>query len=354
MPKRKPVEEDEGPDKSWMESYADAMTLLLAFFIMLFAFALVDEKKFFDFKVGMTTALGVSDPVNEQADNILEAGNGVALTVGLSTMPSEEMRNQIEQDKDELESTGTVTPENIEEIRELLEVSFAERGAAPFVTVDIDERGIVVRYDGRFLFDSGRAELQEASAPLLAITGEVLELIDNPIDIEGHTDDVPTGARWISNWELSSARASAVTRWLLANATIPPRQLAAVGMADTRPRVPNDNDENRAENRRVEVVVRVDGLLATDVDVIDPIGDPIGLGSPVDPDASGADEPPATLASADEDPSGDGGGPDDGRPENGELDNSELENDQLDGDRAENDGTGSDRPNSDPTASDGE
>ena len=272
------VEEDEGPDKSWMESYADAMTLLLAFFIMLFAFALVDETKFFDFRVGMETALGVSDPVSEKADSLLESGNGVALTVGAATAPSEEIRNQIKQEEGELAEKGTVSVENVEDVRELLENKFSERGAAEIVSVDVDERGIVIRYDGKFLFDSGSADLGDASDPLLATTSEVLTLIDNPIDIEGHTDDVPTGGRWISNWELSAARASAVTRWLADNGRLPPRRLAAVGMADTRPINGNDSAEGRADNRRVEVVVRVNGLLESDVQVIDPIDDPVGLG----------------------------------------------------------------------------
>lgn len=279
------VEEDEGPDKSWMESYADAMTLLLAFFIMLFAFALVDETKFYDFKVGMVTALGVSDPVNEKADSLLESGNGIALTVGLSTVPSQEMRNQITESEEELDETGTVSVENVEEVRQLLENKFVELGASQFVTVDIDERGIVVRFDGRVLFRSGSADLGSDSDAVLLATSDVLELVDNPIDIEGHTDDRPTGGTWISNWELSSARSSAVVRRLLALGQIPPRQLAAVGMADTRPVASNDTAEDRALNRRVEVVVRVDGLLESNIDVIDPIGiepdpDPAGDTNP--------------------------------------------------------------------------
>jgi chemotaxis protein MotB len=273
--KPKVIEEDEGPDKSWLESWADAMTLLMAFFIMLFAFALVDETKFYDFKVGMVTALGVSDPVNERADNILESGDGIALTVGLSTVPSEEVRNQIKQTEEELEGTGEVTTENVEDVRDLLAAKFDQTGAADFVSVDIDERGVVVRYDGRVLFRSGSAELGVDSDSILAATSEVLELVDNPVDIEGHTDDVPTGARWISNWELSAARASSVVRWMIDLGDVAPRRLAAVGMGDTRPVVPNDSDENRTTNRRVEVVIRVPGILESGIDVIDPIGDPI-------------------------------------------------------------------------------
>ena len=132
-----------------------------------------------------------------------------------------------------------------------------------------------LRYDGRVLFRSGSAELGSESDAILLATADVLELVDNPIDIEGHTDDVPTGGSWISNRHLSGARASAVVLWMEQFGNVPPRRLAAVGMGETRPVVPNDTDENRAANRRVEVVIRVSGLIESDVDVIDPIGDPI-------------------------------------------------------------------------------
>lgn len=271
------VEEDEGPNKDWMESWADAMTLLMAFFVMLFAFALVDETKFADFKVGIVTALGVADPVLGQADSILENGDGVALTVGLTTTPDPQNQARIESAEGDLDESGSITVDNVEDVRDLLQAKFIENGAAEFVSVDIDERGIVVRYDGRVLFRSGSAELSIDSDVILAATADVLQLVDNPVDIEGHTDDIPTGGGWISNWELSAARASAVVRWMESFGSVPSRRLAAVGMGETRPLVPNDSDETRAQNRRVEVVIRVAGLLESDIDVFDPIGDPVGV-----------------------------------------------------------------------------
>lgn len=298
------VEEDEGPNKDWMESWADAMTLLMAFFVMLFAFALVDETKFADFKVGIVTALGVADPVLGQADSILENGDGVALTVGLTTTPDPENEARIEAAEGDLEETGSVTVDNVEEVRDLLEAKFIENGASEFVSVDIDERGIVIRYDGRVLFRSGSAELSIDSDVILAATAEVLQLIDNPVDIEGHTDDVPTGGRWISNWELSAARASAVVRWVEGFGSVPSRRLAAVGMGETRPLVPNDSDENRAQNRRVEVVIRVAGILESGIDVFDPIGDPVDgdiIGSsPLSGEDDSAVELDPTPAAADD------------------------------------------------------
>lgn len=283
MPKE--IEEDEGPSQEWLASYADAMTLLMAFFIMMFAFALVDEGKFFDLKVGVTAALGVPDPVTDNTDSVLGDGIGITPEVSLSAVPSSAIEEEIRKDIEELAEAGEVTPENISEVKELLETRFDSIGAAEFVEVGIDERGVFIRFDGSVVFPSGSATIGDASLPLLAAASDVVSVISNPIEVEGHTDNVPTGYRWTSNWELSSARAASVVEWMISNGRLPPAQLAAMGRADTRPRADNDTSEGRAENRRVELVVRVDGIIdengqvVANVPVIDPIGeDPADLG----------------------------------------------------------------------------
>ncbi|MGH1504191.1 MAG: OmpA/MotB family protein [Acidimicrobiales bacterium] len=278
MPKQ--VEEDEGPSQEWLASYADAMTLLLAFFIMMFAFALVDEGKFFDLKVGVVAALGIPDPVTDNSDSILADGQGITPEVGTAAVPSSDVEVEIREKIEELEASGgEVTPENVLEVKELLEQRFDSIGAADFVEVGIDERGVFIRFDGQVLFRSGSTDIADESLGLLAAASDVVSVITNPIDIEGHTDNVPTGSRWSSNWELSAARASSVVEWMIDFGSIPPGQLSATGRADTRPRGDNNTEEGRATNRRVEIVVRVDGIVdeagrvVADVPVIDPIGD---------------------------------------------------------------------------------
>ena len=262
---KKQVPEDDGPSQEWLASYADAMTLLLAFFIMMFAFALIDEGKYFDFKVGVMAALGVPDPLTDNTDSILEKGTGIMPEVGLSPIsPSDEATANEAELRDELATAGTVTPENAEELRELLEQEFYYAGAQDFVEVGIDERGVYIRFDGRVLFASGRAELDEDGLVLLATAADVLRIIENPLEVEGHTDSRPTdGTQWPSNWELSSARASRVVRWMIEPGDLPPLRLSAVGLADTRPRSSNNTAEGRQENRRVEIVTRVIPNLAT-------------------------------------------------------------------------------------------
>ncbi len=312
MPKKAPpaIEEDEGPSKAWMESYADAMTLLLAFFIMMFAFALVDETKFFDFKVGMVTALGIPSPVTDHAESILLDGSGIAPTLGDNMIPADDLADDTTVSS---ATEGTITPENAEEVRNLIEQEFDALGASEYVSVELDERGVVIRFDSRILFASGSAELGVDAPVVLDATAEVIAEVDNGVDVEGHTDDVPLNAfaRFPSNWELSGARASTVVRYLLDAAVLAPSRMAAVGMADTRPRQTNATEAGRSENRRVEVVLRVDGYAGPELELIEPIDlfdDDFGRQEPGDSDTEPGDtESDDTDTEAPESPGSDDG-----------------------------------------------
>lgn len=256
---KKAVEEDEGPSQAWLASYADAMTLLLAFFIMMFAFALIDEGKFFDFKVGVVAALGVPDPLTDNTDSILSQGTGNFPEIGFVPLtPTEEQEEAIEELEEKLAEAGEVTVENAQDLAELLEQKFELAGASEFVDVGVDERGVYIRFADYVLFDSGEADLDEAGLGVLTASAEVLGSISNPLEIEGHTDNQPTnGGRWPSNWELSGARAGSVVRWLIDPGGLPDVRLTAIGKADTKPVASNNTAEGRASNRRVEIVTRV-------------------------------------------------------------------------------------------------
>ena len=257
--KKKVVEEDEGPSQEWLASYADAMTLLLAFFIMMFAFALIDEGKYFDFKVGVMAALGIPDPLTDNTESILSEGTGNFPEVGFTpATPTPEQAEAIEDLEEQLAEAGEVTLENADQLRELLERKFELAGASEFVQVGVDERGVFIRFDGRVLFDSGSADLDGDSFTLLGTAAGVLGTISNPLEIEGHTDNLATdGTQWISNWELSGARSARVVRWLIEPGGLPDTRLTALGKADTKPVASNNTDEGRQQNRRVEIVTRV-------------------------------------------------------------------------------------------------
>lgn len=124
----------------------------------------------------------------------------------------------------------------------------------PDVSVGVDREGVVVRVSGSYLFDSGRAELKPNSLGVLdAIAAELRPLV-NDIRVDGHTDSTPIDSpRYPTNWELSSARALAVTRYFSETSGIRAGRLMAAGFGEFRPLVPNDTREHRAQNRRVEI-----------------------------------------------------------------------------------------------------
>ena len=125
----------------------------------------------------------------------------------------------------------------------------------PQVTVGTDKDGVVIRLSGSYLFDSGRAELKPNSFDLLDALAQQLKLEPNDIRVDGHTDSTPLvgSALYPTNWELSTARALAVTRYFVDNGGILATRLEAAGFGEFRPIVPNDTREHRALNRRVEI-----------------------------------------------------------------------------------------------------
>lgn len=262
--------EPEGPSKAWLDSYADAMTLLLAFFILLYASSIIDEDLFIEFKVGVADALGNPRPAIDGGIGLLDTGDGVT---SLIAAPATVVDGGSEDDSAPIDITGDpveappndeldltevteATRENAKDIVEALEERIAEVGAAQYVDVVDDPRGVILRFDSQVLFRSGEAKILPDGVIILATVSEIISNLDNLLVIEGHTDNVPTtGRKWPSNWELSTTRATTVLRVLLDVEGIPAVRMSATGYADTRPRATNNTPEGRSENRRVEIVI---------------------------------------------------------------------------------------------------
>jgi chemotaxis protein MotB len=273
--KAPPPAEDDGPSKAWLDSYADAMTLLLAFFVLLYAFSLLDEKKFAEFKFGVEQAFSFSSPAVPEGTGFLDEGLGINENAGqLAVVPSD-VQNEIDELLQELAADQQITPDEVEELREAVEAALASAAVdLELFQVETDPRGVVITLDESLLFASGSARIDERGAPALGAVAEVLADLDNQILVEGHTDSVPTtGSVWPTNWELSSARATAVLRELNESFGLAAPRLSAVGHADTRPRASNDTEEGRAQNRRTQIVVLVspDSALISDVPLVDDI-----------------------------------------------------------------------------------
>ena len=141
-------------------------------------------------------------------------------------------------------------------LKKQIEKEIAEGGFNGKVTVSLEERGLVVSLQDTVLFVSGSAYLAPYARAIITKIGITLKPLPNYVSIEGHTDNVPIhNQQFLSNWELSVARATNVVQALIADSGIPPARLSATGYGEFRPVAPNDSDEHRQMNRRVDILI---------------------------------------------------------------------------------------------------
>ena len=229
----------------WLVSYADFITLLFAFFVVLFASSQSDKKKQMQISAAMQSAfkpLGIFEPhsktptltdVNTAATNAPPA----ALTLPLT-------------------SVGTESPEETEKhLSQWLQSKIAAGMISPgSVTMRITPEGLVISLHEAGFFPSGSADVRPVSLPMLMSLAATLP--SGPLRVEGHTDNVPIHTtQFATNWELSTARASTIARLLLEHGSIDPASLSAAGYAEFHPVADNTTELGRAQNRRVDVIL---------------------------------------------------------------------------------------------------
>lgn len=213
------------------------MSLLLTFFILLFAYSSIDVGKFEQAIISLRIAFGVS--VMEGATGVME----LQKSFGTGDPPG-----------------GNIEWARYEEIAQSLEKFFEKMKLKEDAKLEINERGLIIRLTGRALFDLGKANLRKDAIPILNEIVKALKKIPNQIAVEGHTDNIPIHTKeFPSNWELSVARATRVVRYFISVGKISPKRLRAAGYGEYRPLYPNDTPEHRALNRRVEIVVLASG-----------------------------------------------------------------------------------------------
>jgi chemotaxis protein MotB len=219
-------------------SYADFITLLFAFFTTMYAISTVDAQKLAPMASSLQKAFD-----SQSGDGVLVAG-GPAVA-GMARARVAEPHVPTEAGK-----------KSLNEIRTQLAKELADAVAAGRLELSDDPRGLVLSLPEGATFDVGRAEVSTPARELIARIAETLQPLGNSIRIEGHTDDTPIHtARYGSNWELSTARAAAVVAFLIETHGFGPERLSAAGYGEFHPRVANDSPENRARNRRVDIVV---------------------------------------------------------------------------------------------------
>ncbi|NDV19098.1 OmpA family protein [Pseudodesulfovibrio sp. JC047] len=234
--RRKPPEEPPAEDglPPWMATFADMMTLLLCFFVLLLSFAEQSEQKYRDALGSIKGAFGVKE-VRAVSDEMAQFNTSRTV---------KDMASSISHDERLL--LGVVM-----RIKSLLADENIALKAGMGVTADRD--GVVFSAQSAALFRPGSADLADGADRILDKVVKVLKDYKLNIVVRGHTDDRPISSpRYPSNWELSAARAAMALNYLIDKGGIEINRAKAVGYADTRPAVSNDSDENRLKNQRVE------------------------------------------------------------------------------------------------------
>lgn len=241
---RRHREEEHENHERWLVSYADFITLMFAFFVVMYALSSVNEGKY---RV-------LSDSISSAFRNIPGDSSGAMTQIN----PNAPMPVTIPFKR--TPPTNIKTDAQREKIKELLRNKAKEvtEALAPLVQqgqVRVTEGalGITVEINASVLFDSGEARLQLPAVRALAAVGQILASTDFPITVEGHTDNAPINtALFPSNWELSGARAASVVR-LFIDTGVDPRRLTATGYAEQRPVADNVTPDGRQRNRRVAI-----------------------------------------------------------------------------------------------------
>ncbi|MDZ4676241.1 MAG: OmpA family protein [Oligoflexia bacterium] len=243
MAKKKHEEEHENHER-WLVSYADFITLLFAFFVILYATSQKDISKAQEFQRSVQKAFrSYVDFGGLQGKYVDTYENNQLLPPPIDVVPQEgagplEMKDYVERE---------------------IEKEFTESDIKELIELNTDVAGVKVSLAANSFFDSGNALIREEALPSLEKIARTIKKTGRRLIIQGHTDSLATKSdRFPSNWELSATRASTIVRYLITQHQISPRRLSVVGYADQRPVVPNDTPENRARNRRIDILIVTD------------------------------------------------------------------------------------------------
>lgn len=246
----------------WLVSYADFITLLFAVFTTLYAMSQTDKKKVDEVVASLRESFGYSVTASAGQRSILESKDvrvvpaikpEMAIVPMVRNMPTVGPKGG---GGTSGKGKGKAEEKEFKEIMSAIEAYLIKQGAQNKVSLSISRRGLVVSLKEAGFFDSGSAVIKQSGYQLLNTIIEAMTQYSNPLRIEGHTDNVPIStAQFPSNWELSTARATNVLRYMLKTYEIEPNSISVTGYGEFRPTTDNSSSEGRAKNRRVDIVL---------------------------------------------------------------------------------------------------
>jgi chemotaxis protein MotB len=264
MARRNKKHEEHENHERWLITYADLITLLLIFFVIMYSMSKIDMAKYTELSKSLAFQFKKSDTVVQSGKvGIADPGQGIEGNKAQKNPEKDSptaLDTNIQQDEQtKLEKKAAQIKQREQELKDLLQKTekyIKDNKLEMKVSVKDTARGIAITLNDLFLFDSGKADLKPASIPILEKLSSLFPTLNAPVSIEGHTDNQPlsTGSAYKDNDGLASARSLSVKRVF---AKIPALHNKLIGAyyGDSRPIAPNDTPENMQKNRRVEIIV---------------------------------------------------------------------------------------------------
>lgn len=231
----------------WLITYADLITLLMIFFVILYAMSQVDVQKY------ETLARQLSLQFRD-ADSLLEKGSSL---LDGNVNPEKFETPPPPAPKTETEDAAAKKERKLQDLLKIIQQYVKDNRLNNEVFVEDTPKGIAIRLSDRFLFDLGRANLKAPALPVLDRLSSLFAKLETTVSVQGHTDNLAlqAGASFRDNWELSAARALSVLRYFVDEKKLEEHKFEVAGYADTRPIASNDSEDGRQKNRRVEILV---------------------------------------------------------------------------------------------------
>ncbi len=252
MGRKKKVEEHENHER-WLVSYADFMTLLFAFFTTMYAISTVDTQKMGKMVYSMQQSFDstVFPPGSKTLSLSQVQGSGEISNV------AHQLIDSIKLPKNVNFKTQLVSGEKeLGRLKSKIETNIGPELLKGIIRTHIEPRGLIISLGEGGFFDSGSDQIKSDGKALLDVIAASLTPLGNQIRIEGHTDNVPIkNSKFPSNWELSTARATAIIRYTIVQFGLEPELLSSAGYAEYKPVASNKTEEGRSRNRRVDIVV---------------------------------------------------------------------------------------------------
>lgn len=243
MARKKKPEQPENAER-WLLTYSDLITLLMAFFIVMYASSTADKAKMAKVAASIKSAFG------ESGQSVIGDESAVNLK------QNADLQESAKDAAGSQNSAQKVEESKLKEIKQKVDAYVKQNGMSGQINTALQERGLTIHIVDTTMFATGRDDLLPGSQDKLVAIGKILKATSNMIRVEGHTDSRPMHSDKIpSNVELSVLRASCVWHVLEEKGGVPRKQIIAAGYADNDPIVPDDSEANMAKNRRVDIVV---------------------------------------------------------------------------------------------------